>query len=203
MQTKCNWVEKYTQPASLTYSSYLASNRVSCDFVHTAPGYNRHSPVTAPWPEQLPPFNPQDQPCSHFPDDIIPAGAKSLFGGVSPILCCFSPFLAQEPIQAMFASPTREQGPPAWATEEPHATLITAGDAQAIETLGEGQSPPFGGKMSCTQTRTRFIANENPQHSLGRTLWLVLLFSMRRPLPSTGVFLARGPGLEAPRGFLL
>lgn len=23
-----------------------------------------------------------DGPCSHFPDDVIPAGAKSLFGGV-------------------------------------------------------------------------------------------------------------------------
>lgn len=35
----------------------------------------------------------EDQSCSHFPDDIIPVGAKSLFGGVFFHTLLLFPFL--------------------------------------------------------------------------------------------------------------
>lgn len=54
------------------------------------------SSARLPSPEQgvRGPFLPEEPSCSHFPDDAIPAGARSLFGGVFfHSLLLFFPFL--------------------------------------------------------------------------------------------------------------
>lgn len=68
---------------------------VSYDPVHTVSGHNLRSPFhSRPDQSRAPgPSVQEDQSGSHFPDDIIPARAKSLFGGVFFHALLLFPFL--------------------------------------------------------------------------------------------------------------
>ena len=141
------------------------------------------------------PFHRDPQSCSRFPDDIIPAGVKSLFGGVFfRSLLFFLTFRPRNQSKPCLL-PQHVSKNSRLPAEEARAPSITA---RAIETLAHGQSPPLGRKTSCTQTRTHFVLNENLRDSLGRELWVFLFFSEFRPLPSLGEFLGNGARYGGP-----
>lgn len=154
-------------PALETRSQSLSTRPVS---LFTAP-HPEH-----PWPPWPPCLDQDEQCCSHFPDDIIPAGAKSLFGGVFFHSLLFFPLLRP-----------RNQSKP---------RLLP----QHVNRLQRHMLPSRPGHCNSVWEGKAFYPNKNTFHLElkpsalpgQRTLSLLL------PLASLGVFLALGPGFEAP-----
>lgn len=113
MQTKCTGVKKNTAHSPPTHThSHLALEARECPIpVSRISGHGLNSPLhgSPNGNRNLGPPHSGGGSCSQFPDDVIPAGAKSLFGGVfflSLFFFFFFPPWTQEAAQAMFASPT-------------------------------------------------------------------------------------------------